>query len=279
VGAAASWSEEFRTAAPAAGPAIYERIMVPPLFVPWAERLLDLLEVEPGLAVLDVACGPGTVARLAAARVGPYGAVTGCDVSAAMLATARAKPPVEGGGAIEYVECPGDALAVADDAFDVVTCQHGLQFFPDRPRALAEMRRAARPGARLGLAVWTAIDESPVFAALARVVDRLLGPEAGATYRGGPWGLSDGGELEELVRDAGFTDVQLRREVLPVWFDGGPAQVVSTLAVTALASRLASLDPGERERLAAAADEELGQFAADGRLGSETVANIALATA
>src|ERR1700738_2009819 len=72
---------------------VYEQLLVPRLFTPWGELLLDELEVSPGEAVLDVACGPGSVSRLAARRVGAGGRVTGVDLSAAMPGMARRQPP------------------------------------------------------------------------------------------------------------------------------------------------------------------------------------------
>jgi ubiquinone/menaquinone biosynthesis C-methylase UbiE len=75
---------------------VYERVTVPRLFARWAELLLDELALVAGEAVLDVACGPGSVTRRAAARVGPSGRVVGCDLSPAMLAIAGAKPAVSG---------------------------------------------------------------------------------------------------------------------------------------------------------------------------------------
>jgi ubiquinone/menaquinone biosynthesis C-methylase UbiE len=135
----------------------YDEILVPRWFEPWARLLLDKLAPEPGQTVLDVACGPGTVTRLAAQRVGPKGHVTGCDFSPAMLELAHSKSSIDASAPIDYLECPANALGVPDDAFDLVTCQQGLQFFPNRDAALAEMRRVLRPGGKLGIAVWCAI--------------------------------------------------------------------------------------------------------------------------
>jgi ubiquinone/menaquinone biosynthesis C-methylase UbiE len=272
------WSEQFRAGLAATGLAAYDEIMAPRLFDPWAGRLLDLLDVVPGMAVLDIACGPGTVARLAAARVGPYGSVTACDLSPGMLALAAAKPPVEGGAAIEYIECPADALPVADCAYDIVTCQHGLQFFPDRLEALAEMRRAARPGARVGVAAWAPIKESPVFAAVHRAVERAMGPDAAATYRGGPWALDDRAVLHQLSVDAGLGDVEIRHEVLPLEFEGGAGQVLRTLTVAPIAQQVAALDEEGRMQLLRSAEEELAPMTVAGALRSECAANILLAT-
>lgn len=154
----AAWQGAFDAEA---GMRHYDAVLVPRMLEPWAELLLTEFEMRAGDAVLDVACGPGTVIRLAAQHVGATGRVVGCDISAAMLTIAQEKPVADGAAPIEYVECSADALTLPDAAFDVVTCQQGLQFFPDRAAAMNEMRRVARADARIAVACWSAIDDSP----------------------------------------------------------------------------------------------------------------------
>jgi ubiquinone/menaquinone biosynthesis C-methylase UbiE len=168
------WSAAFASAGIEAAE-VYDTIMVPRLFRPWASVLLDELGLYAGEVLLDVACGPGTVTQLAAARIGSSGEVTGCDVSPAMLAVARSKPNAASSAPVAYIECPADALAVPAAAYDVATCQQGLQFVGDRQRALREMHRALRPGGRLGIAVWCSIDQCPPFAALAAALAKVMG--------------------------------------------------------------------------------------------------------
>jgi ubiquinone/menaquinone biosynthesis C-methylase UbiE len=98
--------------------------------------------------VLDVACGTGVVAREAARRVGPAGAVAGLDRNEGMLAVARRMAP-----GIAWRHGLAEALPFPDGAFDAVICQFGLMFFEDRGKALGEMWRALRPGGRLAVAV------------------------------------------------------------------------------------------------------------------------------
>src|SRR5712691_9927348 len=117
----------------------YEEIYVPRIFVPWARLLLDRAALRPGEGVLDIATGPGTVARIAAEQVGPQGRVVGADFSEAMIAIAKGKPGVTSAAPVEYIVSPAAPLTVEDETFDVVTCQQGLQFFPDR--AAASSRR------------------------------------------------------------------------------------------------------------------------------------------
>ena len=180
MGDAGEWGANFSGTSMAA----YENALVEPLFVPWGEHLLDRVGVHEGESVLDVARGPGTVARLAGGRVGRSGSVVGCDLSEEMLSIARAKGEV-GGVSIEYRQCTAEALNVDDDSFDVAVCQQGLQFFGDQVGALRELRRALRDGGRAGVSVWCEIEACEPFAALAAGIAEVLGSDAADGYRNG----------------------------------------------------------------------------------------------
>ena len=123
-------------------PENYERYLVSTIFSPWAAHLADFAAPRLGEHVLDVACGTGIVARLVAGRVGPKGRVVGLDSSAAMLAEARSLSPISG-TAVEWSEASALAIPFPETTFNLVLCQQGLQFFPDRPAALHEMHRRA----------------------------------------------------------------------------------------------------------------------------------------
>jgi SAM-dependent methyltransferase len=267
------WGTSFATASLSAM-SIYDEIMVPRLFDPWAELLLDQLDLRSGQAVLDVACGPGTVSRKAATRVGGSGRVTACDLSPAMLELARSKATTDGSAAIEYLECSADALGVPDNAYDVVTCQQGLQFFPDRSAALAEMRRALRPDGTLGVAVWCDIEDCPPFAALKRALGQVLGPEIAKAYECGPWGFGDAEALARLVGDSGFTNVDVRRYELPFVFDGGPSQLMLTLRAASVARNVAELSEADLSALAAAVEEAARPITSEGVVRSHAASHV-----
>jgi SAM-dependent methyltransferase len=267
------WGASF-AAASTSSMNFYDEIMVPRLFEPWAELLLDQTNPKSGQAVLDVACGPGTVTRLAALRVGPSGRVVGCDLSPAMLELARSKIAAGPSAPIEYLECPADSLRVSDDAFDVVTCQQGLQFFPERATALVEMRRALRAGGKLGIAVWCAIEDCPPFAALANALGRVLGAETATAYENGPWGFGDSDSLARLVEENGFTNVNVGRCELPLIFEGGPGQLLLTLHAASVATAIAQLSEADRSALAAAVEEAAQPITLDGAVRSHAASYI-----
>lgn len=188
------------------GPELYEKILVPPLFAPWADDLVNRAHLERGDRVLDVGTGTGIVARRATAIVGPSGSVTALDISPDMLAVAR-KAPAPAQPIIEWIE--GDALDLRfpDATFNVVLCQQALQFFPDRAQALREMFRVLAPGGRIAVSSWRSPELNPYAIEFAKVVDKQVGPEAGAETRS-PFGWDNQRELVQTLKSAGFSNVQ-----------------------------------------------------------------------
>ena len=225
----------------------YENTLVRSMFVPWGEHLLDRVGVHEGESLLDVACGPGTVARLAAGRVGPSGSVVGCDLSEEMLSIARAKADV-GGVSIEYRQCTAEDLSVDDDSFDVAVCQQGLQFFGDKGGALRELRRALRDGGRAGVSVWSEIEACEPFAAIAAAIAEVLGPDAADGYRNGPWGFSDAQQLQDELSAAGFADIEVSRDEITVVFEDAD-HLIRTLGAAPVGAKVQALDPEGRRTL------------------------------
>ena len=224
-------------------------VLVPNLFEPWAELLVDALEPRPGTTVLDVACGPGTVARVLARRIGAIGHVFACDLDPTMIAAGAAVAPEHGAAAIEYAVCPADELTLPDGCVDAVTCQQGLQFFPDQVAALAEMRRVARPGARLAVNVWRTIEDMPLYGALVAAAEEVLGSAGGLRER--PFALGDPGLLAARATEAGWTEVQVTaRDLLIEFRDTG--QLLRCYDVTPVCEIVRGLDDAARESLARA---------------------------
>ena len=228
-------------------PETYHRYVVPALFAPWAHRLVKEVALQPGERVLDIACGTGVVTRLAATQVGLGGAVVGLDLNAGMLAVARSQP-AQSGASIDWREGNALTLPFADETFDVVLCQQGLQFFPDRSLALQEMRRVLTRDGRLAVSVWRSIDCSPGFLALATALDRYAGTEAGAIMRA-PFALDDPETLHRLVHAAGFRDIAVCASSEMVRWPSAEAFVQHQPGATPLAPIVAGLTPQTREEL------------------------------
>lgn len=190
---------------------IYEEHQVRTLFEPWARLLIDIARPAPGECVLDAACGTGIVARLAArALIGTAGKVVGADFDPGMIAIARELLP-EG----EWQEADLQRLPFADGAFDLVMCQQGLQFLPDRAAGLRQMHRVLRPGGRVVLSIWTTLANSPAHAMLFGALGKLLSIDMSAPP---PWSLSDGEDVAKLMSSAGFAEIESKVATLTVTY-------------------------------------------------------------
>jgi len=154
------------------------------MFLPWARILVDQ----------------------AAARVGAQGRVVGLDLNPAMLAVARGVSP-PAGATIDWREGDATSLPFSDASFDVVLCQHGLQFVPDRAAAVREMRRVLAPGGRALVMVLQSLAQHPVFEALMQSVARQLSLPLAATTI--PFALSDAGQVRSWFTAAGFASVDI----------------------------------------------------------------------
>lgn len=197
----------------------YERFYGPAIFAPAAEILLEYADPRPGEVVLDLACGTGRVARRVAPRVGGDGHVTALDLSPGMLAVGEALPR-PGGAGIEWLQGNAVDPGLEEGRYDLVVCQHGLQFFGDRARALREVRRVLRPGGRVVLSVWQGLDRHPAYRELAELEARHLG-HLGVTEEDTllPFSVSEP-ELRALLSDAGFRDVRIEPRSLEARFPG-----------------------------------------------------------
>jgi SAM-dependent methyltransferase len=247
----------------------YEQLLVPSIFEPWAQGLVDLAEPRPGEHVLDAACGTGVVARAAATRVGPDGTVTGVDVNAGMLATARSTDTV-----ISWRHADVTALPFPDDTFDLVLCQQGFQFMADRDAAARELRRVlARPG-RLALSTWRAIDRSPGYAAFADALDRHAG--AGGIMRA-PFAFGDREPLRSLLLGAGFDRVRIVIDVKLCRFPSVDEFLRFEVLASPLAEPVGRLDAEERDALVADLEDVLDPYVDDDGLALPIESHVALA--
>ncbi|GIK98755.1 MAG: ubiquinone/menaquinone biosynthesis methyltransferase [Alphaproteobacteria bacterium] len=183
----------------------YQRYFVPSIAAPVADDLMSVADLRPGERVLDVACGTGVLTRLAAARVGAGGAVAGLDPNAGMLAVARSQTPP--GLSIDWRQASAESMPLPDAAFDVVLCQMGLQFVPDKPAALREMRRVLDAGGRTFITVPG--PKPPPFAIMTDALARHLGAQA-AAFSDLVFSMHDADEIAGLMRDAGFRGVDVR---------------------------------------------------------------------
>lgn len=135
--------------------ALYQSLLVPLIFEPYAVDLAVRLACLPAASVLELAAGTGVVTRELAARLAPGVRLVATDLNEAMLAVAQAQGAAR---AVAWRQADAMALPFGDASFDAVACQFGAMFFPDKARAFAEARRVLRPGGTFLFNVWDRIE-------------------------------------------------------------------------------------------------------------------------
>lgn len=252
----------FDTPYGGSAPENYERYFVPAIGAPLAAALVDVAGPQPGEQVLDVACGTGIVTRLLAERVGPTGRVAGLDGNPGMLAVARSVEPPD--APISWHEGSAEKLPFSDDTFDIVTCQMGLQFFPDKIAALHEKRRVLTPVGRVVLNLPG--PTPPMFENLADALKRHVGPQA-AGFVHVVFSLHDADEIRALMTEASFRDVRVdaTTATFPIPADFMWQYIYST----PLVGVVGQMDDEKRE---AFADDVIGNGHAAGGDGTASLA-------
>ena len=181
----------------------YDGELVPWLFEHWAEPMVDLVAPQPSSRILDLACGSGLIVRHVLSRLDDSGRIYGVDLDAEMLRYAATTVTDE---RITWHESDAADLPFETGSMDRVSCHQGLQFFPDRLAALAEVRRVLEPGGSITVATCGLVDGNPWPAALSSAVGRVLGEDASAGMVI-VCALGDPAELESLLFEAGFEEV------------------------------------------------------------------------
>ena len=253
-------------------PENYERYFVPAIGAPLANDLIKLAALRPGERVLDVACGSGVVARLAAQLVGSSGTIAGLDINPGMLAVARSTTPP--GMAIDWHEASAEAMPLPDASFDAVLCQMGLQFVSDKHAALSEMRRVLAPGGRLVLNVPGPTPQ--LFVIMANALARHISSEA-AGFVNQVFSLHNTAELQNLITGAGFSDVSVQAHTTSLRLPAPEEFLWQYVHSTPLASAVAQVNDERRGALDRDVVAQWQEFVKEGALMLE--ARIVVATA
>lgn len=186
----------------------YERHMVPGMFVHWAELVVRIAAPQPGERVLDVACGTGIGARLAARSVMPGGKVAGVDVDPGVIEVARSLSR-QAGTPHEWHCASALEMPFERATFDLCLCLQGLQFFPDRVAGFSEMRRVLKPSGRLVATLWGPLAFNKGHEAVVRALESQ-NVDAAAAKRACSFASTD--EIRDAASRAGFTHIDLRTE-------------------------------------------------------------------
>jgi len=181
-------------------PALYDRCLGPFLFEPYAAEIANrAMQIGPW-HLLETAAGTGIVTQ-ALSRMLPAIDIVATDLNPAMLEVAHGRVT---SSKVGFAPVNAQDLPFPDGCFDMVVCQFGAMFFPDRPAAYREAFRVLRPGGYFLLAVWDRIEANPAAAAVAEAVAGLFPDDPPGFLARTPYGYHDADLIEAELDAAGF---------------------------------------------------------------------------
>jgi ubiquinone/menaquinone biosynthesis C-methylase UbiE len=187
-------------------PEIYDRLMVPLIFEPYAVDLAGRVAAQAPRDVLETAAGTGVLTRALASRLAPSTRIVASDLNQPMLDQAARR---QQGGIVEWKQADALALPFDDHSFDVVACQFGAMFFPDKVQGYKEARRVLRPGGRFLFNVWDRIAVNEFADVVTETLAGLFPDDPPRFMARTPHGHHDVERIRQDLKAAGFAEVAI----------------------------------------------------------------------
>ena len=237
-------------------PATYDRYMVPLVFAPYARLVAQRAAALGAQAILETAAGTGVVTEALHNAI-PDAVITATDLNPPMLEQAKRRLPTP---RVRFQAADALALPFADCSFDLVVCQFGAMFFPDKVAGAAEARRVLREGGHYLLAIWDRVERNAATAAAGKAVADLIPGEAGRFYERVPFRYHDRATIEADLRDGGFSKVAIATVELRSRAASARDAAVALVQGTPMRADIEALAPSKLGAATDAAEAALRQF-------------------
>ena len=237
-------------------PAIYDHYLGPLIFEPYA---VDLAGRVAGLSprnVLETAAGTGIVTAELVKRLGPGATIVATDLNPGMLDVAATKVRAPN---ISWQPADATALPFEDASFDVVTCQFGVMFFPDKVKAYREVYRVLRPGGHFIFNVWDRIELNEVPETVSDAVAACFAENPPQFLRRTPHGYHDVTAIRDALGQAGFGKVTAEHVAKRSRANSHRDPAIGFCQGTPLRSEIEARDPKRLEAVTEAAAEALAR--------------------
>jgi ubiquinone/menaquinone biosynthesis C-methylase UbiE len=235
-------------------------------------------QVQPGMRVLDIACGAGEPAISIAQLLAGSGDVVGIDISPSPLKIAAERAIQRGLSNVTFQQADAHELPFTDNSFDRITSRLGVMFFSDLPRALSEMRRVLKPEGRAILLVWGPMDQ-PYFettiGTILRMLPRVATPESGRKM----FALGHKGVLSKALQQAGFLQITEELSTVPWTWPGTPEEVWEYFqdVTVPFASLIQSIPANRRGEIGAEVVKAISKYCDGTSIKFTATVNIAIA--
>lgn len=254
---------------------IYDRFLVPLIFTSYAEDLAGRVASGNPATILETAAGTGVLTRAMASRLPRSARIIATDLNPAMLDVAANR--MAGDDRIEWRQADALALPFTDQSFDVVACQFGVMFFPDRGQGYREARRVLTEGGRFLFNVWDRISENEFADVVTQALAKLFPQDPPCFMARTPHGYHDTAKIREELSAAGFASVRIET-------CGGVSRAQSSRDVavaycqgTPLRTEIEARDGNLQDATQAVADELMLSFGR-GPIQGRVTAHVGIAT-
>ncbi|MEO5773831.1 MAG: methyltransferase domain-containing protein [Sphingomicrobium sp.] len=254
-------------------PALYDSNLGPLLFEPYAQEVARRAALLSPKRILETAAGTGILTQ-ALHRACPEAEIVATDLNQAMLDVAAARISAD---KVSFRQADAQDLPFDDDIFDLVVCQFGIMFFPDKVRGNAEARRVLRDGGRYMLVIWDRLDRNPVSQLVHDSVARLYPNDPPGFLARTPFGYANPALIEHDLLAAGFSDIQFKTVPLKSYRTSPREAAVGLVLGCPLKAEIEERDPDGLGVAADAASHALEQLVKGETFDSDLSAHIVTA--
>lgn len=255
-------------------PAIYDRYMVPLVFEPFARAVAERAALLQPRTILETAAGTGVVTE-ALHRALPQAEIVATDLNEPMLEQAALRLA---GRQVRFQPADAQALPFDDCGFDLVVCQFGVMFYPDKVLGHSEARRVLRDGGHYIIVIWDRIDRNLATMAAGRAVAELIPGEAARFYERVPFRYHDPAQIERDLRAAGFEHIAFDTLELRSRAASARDAAIALVQGTPMRADIEQVAPGRLGAATDAAARALAEFEGPDGFDAPMAAHLVTAT-
>jgi ubiquinone/menaquinone biosynthesis C-methylase UbiE len=255
-------------------PAAYDRLMVPLIFKPYADELARRAGDFAPNRILETAAGTGVVTQALAAAL-PDAEIVATDLNPPMLEIAAGRVKSD---KVRFAQADAQELPFEDGSFDLVVCQFGAMFFPDRVLGHSEAHRVLRNGGRYLLAIWDRIERNALTEVVQQVLVETLPDDPPSFMREGPFSYADPSRIESDLHDAGFDTVEIETIEKPSLTASEREAAEALCYGTPMGLEIADRAPGSLERVFDAVHQAFRKFEGPDGIAAPMAAHVVTAT-